>query len=90
MIPTKTIKKFVDSILNLQKYGICTEIDKMYLSRAYNKYKKLVNKNLSQINSFRNMKLDTKISRNTFLVSIDEGIKHALDSYEKFNPIIAF
>lgn len=57
---------------------------------SINKYKKLVNKNLSQINSFRNMKLDTKISRNTFLVSIDEGIKHALDSYEKFNPIIAF
>lgn len=86
----KDYKKFVDSILNLQEYGIYTEIDKMYLSRTYNKYKKLVNKNLSQINSFRNMKLDTKISRNTFLVSIDEGIKHTLDSYENFNPIIAF
>ena len=86
----KDYKKFVDSILNLQEYGICTEIDKMYLSRTYNKYKKLVNKNLSQINSFRNMKLDTKISRNTFLVSIDESIKYTLDNYENFNPIIAF
>lgn len=86
----KDYKKFVDSILNLQEYGICTEIDKMYLSRTYNNYKKLVNKNLSQINSFRNMKLDTKISRNTFLVSIDESIKHTLDNYENFNPIIAF
>jgi hypothetical protein len=87
---SKDYKKFVDSILNLQEYGICTEIDKKYLSRTYNKYKKLVNKNLSQINSFRNMKLDTKISRNTFLVSIDESIKDTLDSYENFNPIIAF
>ena len=83
----KNYKKFIDSILELQKYGLCMEIDKKYLDRRYSKHKKHVNDSLKLLSKFRNMKLGTKINRNSFLVVIDESIKYT-QKKTKINPIM--
>ena len=63
------------------------EIDKKYLDRRYSKHKKHVNDSLKLLSKFRNMKLGTKINRNSFLVVIDESIKYTLEN-TKINPIM--